>query len=132
LIRGFLQRLMYGRYGSDRLNLALIIFALIIGLVGSLTHISVILYVSYIPLVYVLFRLLSKNIAARKRENERFLRVTKPLTEGVRNRSLRFRDRKAHKYLSCPACRHTLRVPRGKGKIRITCPKCGERFTKTV
>ena len=74
--------------------------------------------VAYVPLIWSLFRMYSRNIEARRRENAAFQRV---LTQ------LKDRD---HRYYHCPKCRQTVRVPRGRGKINIRCPKCGEQFIK--
>ena len=77
-----------------------------------------------------MFRFLSRNIAKRRAENDRFLMFWGPFKQKVRRSIQKFRDRKNYKFFHCPACRNVLRVPRGKGKIQITCPKCGERFIR--
>jgi ribosomal protein L37AE/L43A len=119
---------MLGRYGSDALNLALILTALVLSVAARFIPVPLVGYLPYLPLFYALFRLFSRNIPRRRAENDRFLRAT----SGVRRRFGRtraaVRDRKFYRYFSCPACKKTLRVPRGKGKLAITCPKCGERF----
>jgi len=74
--------------------------------------------------------MLSRNIKRRRAENDRFLRYWWPVrTKASRSLSLA-RQRKTHKFFKCPGCGNTLRVPRGKGKLQITCPKCGERFSR--
>ena len=110
-----LRRFMAGRYGTDKLNqwlLGLAIVLIVLGLIGGLGT------VAYVPLIWSLFRMYSRNIEARRRENAAFQRV---LTQ------LKDRD---HRYYHCPKCRQTVRVPRGRGKINIRCPKCGEQFVK--
>ena len=119
-----LRRFMAGRYGTDRLNqwmLGLAIVLIVVGLIGSRTG-SVVLaalsWLAYVPLIWSIVRMYSRNIEARRRENAAFQRV---LTQ--------IKDRE-HRYYRCPRCRQTVRVPRGRGRINIRCPKCGEQFVK--
>ena len=106
-----LRRFMAGRYGTDKLNqwlLGLAIVLIVLGLIGSRTGsaiLAVLGTVAYVPLIWSLFRMYSRNIEARRRENAAFQRV---LTQ------LKDRD---HRYYHCPKCRQTVRVPRGRGKI---------------
>ena len=118
----WMRRFMAGRYGSDKLNT----FLLVTGVVTSLTAAFVpfapikliMVIISYILLFISIFRLLSRNTYRRYRENRKFLQMVE-----------RFRDRQ-HRYYDCPRCRQQVRVPRGKGKISITCPKCKEKFIR--
>lgn len=111
------RRFMYGRYGADQLGTALLIFGLVLSLLGSFLW-GILHWVSWFVLIYYAFRVFSKNISRRRQENAWFLRQTAPL-----------RDRQ-HRYFRCPGCRQSVRVPRGKGRIAIRCPKCGARFEK--
>ena len=117
-IRYTLQRFMQGRYGTDKLNTALLILGMILCLVGSFADKMLVYDLAYVPLVYGMFRMFSRNIEARRAENAAFERLLR-----------RLRDR-SHRYFRCPKCRQTVRVPKGKGKISIRCPKCGENFIK--
>lgn len=129
---------MNGRYGLlDLLNKVLLGFALIFGLFRK-TRIF-----GYIIIVYIFYRMLSKNIYARQQEEikfEEFVRnisakfngnsatykvYKEPLTKRISNW---FNEKKNYKVFKCPNCSQKLRVPRGKGKIVITCAKCGEQF----
>lgn len=118
-----MTRFMQGRYGLDRLNSVLlwisvgmaVIAMLVSGLVGL-----VFTLLAYVLMGIAIFRALSRNTYQRYRENRWFLLQWD-----------RIRDRE-HKYYSCPKCRQPVRVPRGKGKIAITCPKCKERFIKNT
>ena len=118
----WLQRLMYGRYGTDKLNTVILVAGLIATLVGSfIPNYSVralLTLISYGLLGWSLFRMFSRNTHKRYLENRRFLM----LLEALKDRS--------HRYFSCPKCHQTIRVPRGKGKISITCPRCKEKFVK--
>ena len=118
-----LRKFMAGRYGSDRLNQCLLGAAFVLILISAIggrrvQWMSVLSLLAYVPLVWSIFRMYSRNIEARRRENAAFLRF---LT--------RIKDRQ-HRYYACPKCRQTVRVPRGRGKINIRCPKCGEQFVK--
>ena len=119
-----LRRFMAGRYGTDKLNqwmLGAAIVLMVLGLIGSRTGSAVLAaagVLAYVPLIWSIVRMYSRNIEARRRENAAFQRF---LT--------RLKDRE-HRYFTCPKCRQTVRVPRGRGKINIRCPKCGEQFVK--
>ena len=125
------RKFMYGRYGSDQLNIVLLVAALAVSLPNSflsLTFRNSFVYIRILnPILYLvmlallgfgIFRMLSRNIYARQKENRKFRQLWTCLT-----------DRK-NRYFRCPKCKQTVRVPRKRGKINITCPKCGERFIK--
>lgn len=135
MIRRFLyslQQFMYGRYGMDKLNLILLGLDVGLTLIGSTIRqiarfnllpvwllIGLFLQLlSYAAFGWMVFRALSRNIPARQRENRMLDQYLCRLT-----------DRK-NRYYRCPQCRQTVRVPRGKGKICIKCPKCGEKFIR--
>ena len=119
---GFFRRFMQGRYGTDKLNMVILGAGLVISLVNMFLpfrSLSVILtLVSYVFLGIAMFRCLSRNTYKRYRENRRYLLWLQ-----------RFKD-KEHRYFDCPRCRQQVRVPKGKGKINISCPKCGNKFIK--
>lgn len=117
-IRDKFRGFMVGRYGTDKLGTFLLILGLVLCLVSSFTRLYFVGYLAYIPLILAIVRMYSRNIYARKRENQKFLQIF-----------TRLRDRQ-YRYYTCPRCRQTVRVPRGKGKISIRCPACGERFER--
>ena len=129
MFRQFLYRLsagfrqfMTGRYGTDKLGLTLLGTALAMSLLGTLipgTAVRLALSLGYYALMFwALFRMFSRNTYARYEENRKFLRFFD-----------RLKDRE-HRDFSCPKCSQPVRVPRGKGKIAITCPRCKEKFIK--
>lgn len=126
---GWLQRFFYGRYGGDALNMTLLLGGLLWSFIWRFTPLWPVGYLSFVALGWALFRMLSRNVYKRRAENEKFLRLVRPVTGWFRTRSQRAKDQ-AHRYYACPACRQTCRVPRGRGKIEITCPKCGKKFVK--
>ncbi len=120
---------MYGRYGTDTLSTVLLCvyfaFVLICTIVSIFVRsiwFSLFYYVVASALVVWIFsRMFSKNIAARKRENDKFCGFFKL-------RKNKFRDRKTHVYRKCPACKAVLRLPKAKGKHFVVCPRCKNRF----
>ena len=121
---------MIGRYGPDQLSVAMIVFSLILSVLHGLFHFILLMYASYAILLLALLRMLSRKIARRRSENDVFIRYWWPLRTKASRTFANVKHRKTHKYLKCPSCGNTLRVPKGKGRIQITCPKCGERFIK--
>ena len=124
-IGDWFRNFMIGRYGSDKLNQALLIAGVVLMLIGALlggrfVWASWCSLLSYLPLFWCIFRMYSRNIEARRRENAAFCGFFQHL-----------RDQE-HRYFRCPRCRQMVRVPRGRGKINIRCPKCGERFIRTT
>lgn len=113
---------MYGRYGNDRLNMFLlgtgVVICLISMFVRNLTVNLILTAISYGLMIWAIIRSLSRNKYLRYQENRKFL--------SIKNR---LKDRE-HRYFKCPKCHQSVRVPRHKGKISITCPKCRERFIK--
>ena len=120
LSMGFRQ-FMVGRYGTDKLNSVILTAGLIVCLVGVFVggaFSGIFTLVSYSLMFWAIFRTFSRNTYKRYQENRKFLMFLE-----------RIKDRE-HRYFSCPKCKQTVRVPRGKGKLAITCPRCKERFIK--
>jgi len=127
MIRNALQRFMYGRYGSDQLNVFLIAAYLLLLLLSGLPGLGLLETVSFLLAVWVLFRMLSRNCAARRAENARFLKLAGPVIRWWHLRRTILRD-KEHRYFKCPKCGQQLRVPKGKGRITVHCRGCGASF----
>lgn len=124
----WLRRFMFGRYGSDPLNIALLILGLIVMLIGEFAHFSLLTIIALAFLALSYFRMFSRNISARYAENQKFMGWWGPIGRKFSAKRAQFRDRKTHRYLKCPSCKTTLRVPRGRGKISVSCPKCRNQF----
>lgn len=128
-LREALARFFYGRNGVDALGWALLIAQLALSMLSSLLGGIVGQILNYIGLVFwflLIFRMLSKNLGKRRAENARFLRFWNPVKARMNGASARRRDT-AHKYFRC-RCGVYCRVPRGVGKVEITCPKCGSKI----
>ena len=117
-----LRRFMAGRYGTDRLNMVILMTGVVISLLGAFTQKPVLnlatTALSYGLMIWAIWRSLSRDTYKRYQENRKFLQFFD-----------RLKDRE-HRYFDCPKCRQMVRVPRGKGKIAITCPRCREKFVK--
>ena len=127
MIRNAIQRFMYGRYGNDYLNLFLVGLYLLLYLVFLFTGLDILYLISFALLAVTLFRMLSRNIERRGMENAKFMRAAGPVIRWLHLRRTIRRD-KEHVYFKCPSCGQQLRVPRGKGKITVTCRGCGASF----
>lgn len=127
-----LKSFMQGRYGNDQLNLVLIIAGFALSLILTLLipsrfyqfrSLGSILY------IVALLRALSTNLPKRQRENAKFLEISAPWRKYLFKKYNQYQD-KNHRYFNCPDCHRTLRVPKGRGKINITCPHCNRQFQK--
>lgn len=125
-----LRRFMIGRYGGDSLNRFLLGVNFAFLFVWLFTRFRPIAWVILILMAVCYYRMLSRDITRRYKENQRFLQWWGPVQANIADAVSRFRDRKQHCYYKCPACKTRLRVPRGRGKINIKCPKCGSEFVK--
>ncbi len=124
------RRFMYGRYGVDQFTIVLVVLSMIITFVSSFTKFLPIYALAYILLIYALFRTFSKNLQKRTRENQIFYQLSSSLKKKLTNIKLLLIGTKTHKYFKCSHCKQVIRVPRDRGKICITCPKCRREFVK--
>ena len=127
-----LARFMIGRNGNDQLNLFLLAVDLVLLILASLTKGpgGRLLYILVFALLgYAYFRMFSRNVTRRREENGKYLRRRYALLAALKLRKEKWIQRKDYKFFTCPSCKTTLRVPRGHGKIKIVCRKCGNTFT---
>ena len=117
-----MQRFMAGRYGTDKLNTAILLVALVICIISGFVQVVgvnlLLTATSYALMIWAICRSFSRNTYKRYQENRKFMQLFD-----------RIKDRD-HRYFDCPRCRQSVRVPRGKGKIAITCPRCKEKFIR--
>lgn len=125
-----LKQFMIGRYGVDQLGLAIFTTTFIVAILGLFTRSIILTVLTIALLVLFYYRLLSKNLYKRQQENFKFIRFYTPIQKQLNIYKKRFKERKTYKYFKCNHCHQTLRVPRGKGKICITCPKCKQELHK--
>lgn len=120
----WLQNFMRGRYGVDQLSFAILILYLVVTILGTFFRIPFVNTIALLLIVWCWFRILSRNTYKRAQENAKFMGKVYPIQNKYRTKKKEFQDRKTHKYFTCPTCKQRLRVPRGRGEITITCPKC--------
>ena len=130
MIRNWLRNFMVGRYGQDHLNTALFAAAIVVWVLSLVFRAFVLRLLYFVLICLALFRMFSRQIEKRRRENDRFLTWWWPVRRRLELKLRQLKESRTHKFFRCPGCRNTLRVPRGKGKVNITCPKCGERFQR--
>jgi len=123
----FLRRLLAGRYGSDQLNNFLLGLYLVCFLLSILSGIALFSSVGLFFILVAFIRMLSRNFERRRAENAKFLQLSAPARKWFKLQRTKAKD-KDHRYFKCPNCKQQLRVPKGKGKITITCRSCGTSF----
>lgn len=130
----WMANFMRGRYGMDQFNRFLLIAALIIIVADMFFRIRILDLLTIAILIYTYCRMFSRNHAARYRENQKFLSMVSRFRRGgaFSGGSRAGGADSSHRIMRCPGCGEKLRVPRGVGKIVITCPHCGTKFTKKV
>lgn len=126
------RRFMQGRNGNDQLNCFLMGVDIVLILLGSIFRgtFGTVMYILVLAVIAVTyFRMFSRNIYKRSDENSKFMRLKYDASATFRLYYERWVQRKDYKFFSCPECKTMLRVPRGKGKIKIVCRKCGSSFS---
>lgn len=118
----------YGRNGADELAGAVTNVAIILVIINLFAHQNWLSIVALILLAYAWFRISSKDITKRNAENTAALKVAGPVIAFLSNPFSMLKENKDYVHYKCPGCGQKVRVPRGKGKVRITCPKCHTRF----
>jgi hypothetical protein len=131
MMREKLARFMAGRNGNDQLNLFLYAVAALLLITAALIRSDIArwLYLAVLALLgYIYFRAFSRNLTRRSEENGKFLRLRYRVSAAIKVRREKWVQRKDYKFFTCPSCKTTLRVPRGHGRIKIVCRKCGNTF----
>lgn len=124
------QRFMWGRYGYDDLNRVLMITALVCMVLSLFPRGYIFYLIAGAAMVYAYFRMFSRNIAKRSRENQWFMNKTAKVRKLFGKKEQEWRQSRQYHIYKCPKCRQKIRVPRGRGRIAITCRKCGTEFIK--
>lgn len=124
------QRFMWGRYGYDDLNRVLMVTALVCMVLSLFPRGHLFYLLAGAAMVYAYFRMFSRNIAKRSRENQWFMDKTARVRRLWGKKKLEWKQGRQYHIYKCPQCRQKIRVPRGRGRIAITCRKCGAEFIK--
>lgn len=138
-MREKLNQFMLGRYGNDDLNrflMKIVVVTIVLSLFTGQIHIGILslstifYWIGLLGLVYSYFRMLSRNIYKRSEENRKFLQKTANMRSFWQSRKRMMKQRKVYHIYTCPGCKQKIRIPKGKGKIEVRCPKCGKTFIK--
>ena len=128
-MREKMMRFMQGRYGNDRLGQVMLVVALIC-MVLSLFRIPFISTVGLVVLILTYYRMFSRQIGKRSAENQKYLVLEWKLRARLQKRKQAMAQSRTHRIFRCPECRQKIRVPRHRGRIAISCRKCGTEFIK--
>ena len=123
-------RFMYGRYGMDQLSRNLSLICLVLLVITMFSRSNVLYAIALAGIIYTYFRVFSRNISKRSTENEKYLSFHYKVVGKINRIKYIIKDNKTHKIFKCPSCSQKIRVPRGKGRISIKCPKCRIEFIK--
>lgn len=129
-----IMRFMQGRYGVDTFCRFLLVAGLIVVFLSAFLGSSVVGMIFYllgwVMIIYCYFRMFSRNVSKRYAENQAFLAKTYKIRSFFQKQKNIWNQRRVYHIYTCPNCRQKIRIPRGKGKIEIRCPKCGTTFIK--
>lgn len=117
-------RFMYGRYGTDELTLAMLVFAMVLSLLSAMFQAGFLSLLSTVVLVLGIMRCFSKKCEKRRSEYFKYMEYRQRAANEMKFVKMRWRDRKVCHYFKCKNCKTVYRVPKGRGKIEATCPKC--------
>ena len=125
-----MQGWMQGRYGMDELSKKMMIFSLICFLISAFTRLSIFHSLAIVLLIWSYFRCFSKNVYSRNNELNSYMEMHRKFKNGLNIRKRMLNERKEYKYFKCKQCKNWCRVPKGKGKIEITCRVCKSKMRK--
>lgn len=127
-LQNALVNFMIGRNGPDALARTALWIGIILTFIEMFTGLGIFSLLGLVCLVYSMFRCFSRNIPKRAQENARFIALTAKPRAAWHRFNARWDQRKTTKFLKCPQCGQSLSVPKGKGALRVTCPRCRNRF----
>jgi membrane protein implicated in regulation of membrane protease activity len=125
-----IMQFMKGRYGTDELSLFFMGVIAISLIVGATTKYTVFFAIAFVVLIFSYVRMLSKNYSKRHHENQVYLQGLRRITNPFKQKLSRMRQSKDYRFFKCPGCKTRVRIPRRKGKVQITCPKCQNKFLR--
>ncbi len=127
-LRSRFVRFMYGRYGNDPLNRALLVVTLAVLFVNVFAQFAILEGLILLLIIVSNFRAFSKNIYKRQMENQKYLQLMKPLSKEYKLTVRRIKEGKDYSFKKCPKCHQVLRLSRKRGRHSTVCPKCGEKM----
>ena len=129
-MREKLQKFMIGRYGVDAFGKFLLGAVVVLWAINLFANNKILYSWALLLMVYAYFRMFSRNTTKRYQENLKFLQIKNKVVARFKSEKSQLKQRKTHHIYRCPTCRQKIRIPRGKGRICITCPKCKAEFIK--
>jgi hypothetical protein len=129
-MKNWIQRMMAGRYGVDQLSNAIFIMSIIVILASILLESSILNTVGIVMLIVGYMRMFSRNINSRYTENQKFMNFYKSIFGKYKGYNSQLGSMWKYKYFKCPNCNQRLRVPKGKGRLNVKCPKCKNSFVR--
>lgn len=123
-----MRNFMIGRYGQDELGKFILSLDLILLVINLFVKTSALSAVALMLIFYSYYRIFSRDTSARYTENKKFLDTIEPLRRKFFTSKNKYENRKVYKYIKCPSCKLEMKVPKGKGKIKVTCKSCGNKF----
>ena len=129
-LRQRMTRFMYGRYGNDQLSKLYLGLAIVCLIVNLFTDLAIFYVAGLLLLIYSIYRSFSKDISKMAAQNQKFLNWRYQRIVKYNNTKKHLAQSKEYRFYKCPGCKQKVRVPRGRGKIAITCPKCHAEFIK--
>ncbi|MBW9158745.1 hypothetical protein [Clostridium tagluense] len=127
-LKNKLAQFMYGRYGTDQLYNALIVVYFVLIFANAFISSAIIRILMSAVLIWTIFRALSRNVYKRRMENEKFMKIWKPVKGSGSLMLRRIKEIKTHRFRKCPHCKKVLRLPRTRGKHSVKCPCCNKEF----
>ncbi len=127
-----LAQFFYGRNGMDHLGYATLVLYFLVAIADTITHAFWLTALGFVIVLISIYRMLSKDLVRRRKENEAFLRIFNPVKAAVLKQFRRLKDIRTHRYRTCPHCKVTLRLPIKRGKNTVVCPRCKQRVTVRV
>lgn len=125
-----IRRAMYGRYGGDQLMIGSLVVYMLLASIARMTEFIPLMIVAYAVFGWSVYRIMSRDVSRRYQENQLFLKYWNRVPAWFRGRQKYLQDHRTYKYFRCSHCSTRLRVPRGRGKIEVTCPVCRNKFIK--
>ena len=130
IMREKFQRFMMGRYGVDAFGKFLLGTVVVLWVVNLFANSKFLYSWALLLMIYAYYRMFSRNAAKRYQENVKYLQIKNKVVARFKSEKSQLKQRKTHHIYRCPTCKQKIRIPRGKGRICITCPKCKTEFTK--
>ncbi len=123
------QKIMVGRNGADRLSLAMMWLGFALILISTFVGSYILNFIALAIYMLSILRVFSRKLEKRRAENQYYVQKVGKIRTSVTHRRNRFKMRKQYRYFKCPECKSWLRLPRGAGKVKVTCGQCGHQFS---